>query len=415
VYMLIAGGLGALLQASGDLLISLISADVVAVMFQPLRDRLQRGVNHLMYGERDDPYSAISRLGQRLEAAFQPSVILPTIVETVAQALKLPYAAISLKQDGEMIRAAQYGTARGELLRIPLTYAGEDIGELSLAPRAVGEAFSVADRNLLGDLARHAGVAAYGVRLNLDLDRSRRRVVEAREEARRRLGNDLHDGTGHRLAALMRRLERVSGLLRTSPAEAEAALADARNQAKAVIGEVRSLAHTLHPPDLELLGLSEALRERAAAFNSQEPCGLRVTVEVPEQLPLLPISSEAAAYYIAQEALTNVTKHAGASHCHVSLRIVNTANAEQPNVASMLLDGTMLELEITDDGRGLDMSGSREETGRWKGREGLGLHSMRERATELGGSLVSQSPAESGRGGRGGTSVRALLPARIDI
>src|SRR5579863_2401869 len=118
IYVLVVGGLGALLQARGNLIISLLATGLVAILFQPLRQRLQLAVNRLMYGERDTPYRVISRLGQRLEATLAPDEMLPTIVETVAQALKLPYAAITLKQEkGEVVTAASYGAPQAGLTR----------------------------------------------------------------------------------------------------------------------------------------------------------------------------------------------------------------------------------------------------------------------------------------------------------
>ncbi len=142
VYALVVGGLGALLQARGNLGLSLLATGLIAVLIQPLHTRLQRAVNHLLYGERDEPYTVISRLGQRLEATLAPEAVLPTIVETVSGALKLPYAAISLKQDGEDVIAASSGRASDELTRLPLVYQGEHLGDLLLAPRARGEPFS---------------------------------------------------------------------------------------------------------------------------------------------------------------------------------------------------------------------------------------------------------------------------------
>src|SRR5215210_4647909 len=114
MYMISVVALGYLFRAQGNLAVSLLATGLVAVMFQPLRDRLQRGVNRLMYGERDDPYAVVSRLGKRLEAAIEPEAVLPTVVETIAQALKLPYAAILLKEGEQYMSAASYGSARGE-------------------------------------------------------------------------------------------------------------------------------------------------------------------------------------------------------------------------------------------------------------------------------------------------------------
>ena len=131
IYVLAVGGLGALFQARGNLAVSLLATGVVAVLFQPLRSRLQRGVNRLMYGERDDPYAVLSRLGRRLEATIAPESVLPTIAETIAQALKLPYAAILLKEGEGFRTAAAYGSPTGEPETLPLMYQREEIGRLA--------------------------------------------------------------------------------------------------------------------------------------------------------------------------------------------------------------------------------------------------------------------------------------------
>src|SRR5919112_2120003 len=123
LYILVVASLGALLQTQGSLFASLLAAGLVAVLFAPLRDRLQRAVNRLMYGHRDDPYKVLSSLGERLEATLAPNAVLPTIVESVAQALKLPYAAITLKRnaEGESVKVAEYGKESvGEPLMVPL-------------------------------------------------------------------------------------------------------------------------------------------------------------------------------------------------------------------------------------------------------------------------------------------------------
>jgi signal transduction histidine kinase len=202
IYVLAVVALGALFQTQGNIAVSLLATGLVAVLFQPLRSRLQRSVNRLMYGERDDPYAVVSRLGRRLEATLAPDRVLPTLVETIAQALKLPYAAILLKDGEEFRTAAAYGSPLGEPETLPLVYQREEIGRLVIAPRAPGEGFSVADRRLLEDLARQAEVAVHAVRLTSDLQHSRERLVSTREEERRRLRRDLHDGLGAQLAGL---------------------------------------------------------------------------------------------------------------------------------------------------------------------------------------------------------------------
>src|SRR5215213_6541443 len=167
-YMLAVVGLGVLFQARGNPAISLVATVVAALLIQPLRSRLQRGINRLLYGERDDPSAVTSRLGSRLEATLAPEAVLPTVVETIAQALKLPYAAILLKEGEGFRSGASYGSPTTEPETLPLVYQREEIGRLVIAPRAPGEGFSDADRRLLEDFARQAEVAVHAVRLSAD-------------------------------------------------------------------------------------------------------------------------------------------------------------------------------------------------------------------------------------------------------
>ena len=398
LYVLIVGYLGALLRAEYSLAISLVATGVVAVLFQPLREWLQRGVNRLLYGERDDPYVVVSRLGQRLEAALAPEAVLPAIAETVAQALKLPYTALTLKQADDFVVAAEYPDTNARtgadaatnleavprsperLASVPLTYQGEIVGKLLLAPRARGEGFSPADWRLLEDLARQAGVAAHAVRLTNDLRRSRERLVTTREEERRRLRRDLHDGLGPVLATIAMQAEAARELLETDRAAADALLADLAGQAQMAVADVRRLVYGLRPPALDDLGLLGALRAHAERSSQ---AGLQVGVQAPDPLPPLPAAVEVAAYRIVQEALTNVARHAHAGNCQVTLALIGIG----PHQA--------LSLEISDDGVGLNP----------ERQAGVGLTAMHERAAELGGSC-----AIAPRAG-GGTRVSICLPA----
>ena len=389
LYMLIVVGLGALLQARGNLGLSLLATGLIAVLIQPLHTRLQRAVNRLLYGERDEPYKVISRLGQRLEATLAPEAVLPTIVETVTQALKLPYAAISLKQDGEDVIATSSGRTADELTRLALIYQSEHIGDLLLAPRTRGETFSSADRDLLADLARQAGIAVQAVHLTTDLQRlttelqsSRTRLVTAREEERRRLRRDLHDGLGSVLASLNWRAGALRLLLSRDPVAADALVVEQQTTIQAAIGDIRRLVYDLRPPALDELGLIGAIRERAAKQSAPTErdsiLGLHIDVVAPDQLPALPAAVEVAAYRIVQEALTNVARHAQAHSCCVCLSCEND----------------LLHVEVSDDGIGLPESY----------RAGVGVLSLRERAAELGGT------SEIARMPEGGTCVQACLP-----
>jgi signal transduction histidine kinase len=387
IYVLIVGSLGAILQARGSLAVSLPAAGVVAILFAPLRQRLQRGVNRLMYGERDEPYGVLSRLGERLEATLEPASVLPTIVEMVAGALKLPYAAISMARESGFEIAAAHGTPTGEEITLPLTYGGRAIGELTLAPREPGDAFTPADMRLLRDLARQAEVAVHAVRLTADLQRSRERLVTAREEERRRLRRDLHDGLGPTLAGLSLGLDVSLKTLRSEPGEAEYILAELKSRTRDAVADVRRLVYGLRPPALDELGLVLAIREQAAGYGylAGDPEASRgddpaFFVEAPEELPPLPAAVEVATYRIAQEAITNVARHARARSCRVHLSI-DEARDE-------------LTLEVSDDGVGLPDDR----------RAGVGTSSMSERAEELGGTCtVASNPA-------GGTRVVARLP-----
>src|ERR671921_905415 len=231
IYVLMVGGIGTVFEARGNLGISLLAAVLVAVLFQPARSRLQRGVNRLMYGERDDPYAVISHLGRRLEAALAPEAVLPTVTETIAQALKLPYAAILLKENEGFRTAAAYGSPTGESDAWPLVYQREEIGRLVIAPRAPGEELSTADRRLLEDLARQAEVAVHAVKLTSDLQRSREQLVTAREEERRRLRRDLHDGLGPQLASLVMMCEAARELVPKDPGRAQEMMESLAEQA----------------------------------------------------------------------------------------------------------------------------------------------------------------------------------------
>jgi hypothetical protein len=164
---------------------------VVAVVAQPLRNRLQRGVNRLTYGQRDEPYAVIAQLGRRLEASAHTDTVLAAAVETLARALRLPYAAIRLGSDGAPVAA--YGTPAPEPLALPLRHGADRIGQLLVAPRRPGEAFTGADLRLLDDVARQVGSAARAVVLAADLQRSRERLVAAREEERRPGPERFHD------------------------------------------------------------------------------------------------------------------------------------------------------------------------------------------------------------------------------
>ncbi len=376
LYVLIVGFFASYLRSTQtNLIVSFIATGIIAFLFEPLRQRLQLGVNRLMYGERDDPATVLTRLSQRLDSALAPDSVLQTIVETLTQTLKLPYAAISLL-DEEPRFASTPNLTPSELLHLPLTYQTERVGELILAPRAAGESFSPADMNLIQLIAQQAGVAAYTLRLNNDLQRSRERLVTAQEEERRRLRRDLHDGVGPTLASLSQRIDTAAELVDSDPAKSKQLLKDLKGQVKETVAEIRRLVYALRPPVLDEFGLVSAIREHTAQYNG--PNGLQIRFDVTEPLPALPAAVEVAAYRIALEAFTNLVRYSKATACQIKIKIENQN----------------LLLEVSDNGKGLS-----------KGNHaGVGFTSMRERAQELGGECVIESNPS------GGVTVCATLP-----
>jgi signal transduction histidine kinase len=390
-FVIIVGLLSILFQSSGNAIIAIVATGLVALLFNPLRQRLQRGVNRLMYGERDDPYVVLSRLGRRLEASLAPEAVLPTVVTTVRDVLRLPYVAIYLQQDSQGYKIVAESASPSlhfengryhvpgmerEGRCIPLVHQGETLGYIVLGPRAPNEAFSSTDLRLLEDLAPQVGVAVHAARLTADLQRSREQLVLAREEERRRLRRDLHDDLAPTLASLGLTASTVADLIPTNPETATALVKELQTEIRATVGNIRRLVYDLRPPTLDELGLLAAVRERAAQY-SNAPGGFQVTVDTTVESLNLPAAVEVAAYRIVQEALENVSKHAQARQC--AIRFANHSG---------------LEIEITDDGIGLPPNIT----------PGVGLRSMRERAAELGGSCVIES------GKTGGTHVVACLP-----
>jgi len=387
IYIVAVTALGALLGQPVRLAPALLGTGIVAIVVQPLRNALQRWLDRAMHGDRHDPYRAVSRLGERLQSNVDPEAVLSTVVETVAEALRLPFVAIELRRGGDFEVVASHGAERrGEPQRLPLIYRGEAVGRLAVRPRP-GEDLTGADRRVLEGLAQQAGVAVHAVRLTADLQSSRERLVTAGAEERRRLRRDLHDGLGPALAGIALKLDAVRNVLARDGRGADEMLADARDQAQEATADVRRLVDGLRPPALDELGLAAALRAHAerfgAAANGDRAAAAtlpRVSVRVPDRLPVLPAAVEVAAYRIALEGLTNASRHAHAREVRLNLE----------------LDGA-LELEVTDDGRGIP-------TGR---EAGVGLASMRERASELGGTLTVEPRPN------GGTTVRARLPVSV--
>jgi hypothetical protein len=129
----------------------------------------------LLYGAL--PFEVVASLGRRLEGTLLLETVYPTIVETVAQALKLPYVGITVREGDQYETAESYGKPDGRLATYPLLYQGEMVGQLQMAQRAPNEEFTEADDRLLRSIAQQAGAAVHVVQLTADLQRSRQRLV----------------------------------------------------------------------------------------------------------------------------------------------------------------------------------------------------------------------------------------------
>ncbi|MGY1782740.1 histidine kinase [Geodermatophilus sp. SYSU D01036] len=378
VYAAVVGWAGALL---GDRRgwAPFLAAFAVALAFHPARLHVQRLVDRLLHGDRGDPYTLLTRVDAALGAAASPRQALHAGAEAVATGLRLRGAAVEVPLPGGAVVREEAGQVPRGARRVPLALHGEPVGELLVAPRAAAAGFEPADDRVLADLAGRLAAAAYAVRLSGDLAESRERLVTAREEERRRLRRDLHDGLGPQLSAVVMTLDTAgSALRRDDAARAATLVAAAGTQAADAVTDVRRLVHGLRPPTLDDLGLLGALRAGAAPLAEGGP---RVTVTGEGDLTGLPAALEVAALRIAQEALHNAVRHAAAQTVAVHVRVT----------------GDTVEVAVTDDGRGLPE----------RPVPGVGLSSMRERAAELGGSC-SVGPAEPS-----GTRVCAVLPRQL--
>jgi signal transduction histidine kinase len=379
-YVVIVVGIGSQLpDASGDGL-AIVALVLVALVFDPARRRTQAAVNRVMFGQRDEPYAVLSRLGDVVAQAGTPVETLQTLVATVATSLKLPWVAIELNQrDQQMIRADAGSDAVpvGTPLSMPIVHHDEAVGRLLVAPRSRHEPLGAADRRLLADIARQAGAVAATARLTHDLQQSREHLVLAREEERRRIRRDLHDGLGPSLAAQTLALDAIADRIDTDPEAARALLGSLKHDSQKLVADIRRVVHELRPPALDELGLAGALVAHVAQMDGTGSVAVRVRTE-PDPLPELSAAVEVAAYRIALEAVTNVLRHARADRCMVTLTATD-------------LD---LRLRIVDDGVGLPVVP----------RPGVGLRSMRERTEELGGTFSATDAQD------GGTQVMVTLP-----
>jgi two-component system, NarL family, sensor kinase len=360
----------------GDGTGAVVAAVVIALGLAPARNLVQRGVDKLLYGQRRDPYAALSGLGQQLSASIAPDEVLPVVVRTVRGALRLPYVAVTLA--GDTRPAAADGEPVPSIVDLPMRHAGAEVGRLTIGLRDRQRFLDPGDERLLLSFAQQAGAAADGVRLTRDLRRSRDDLAVARDEERHRIRRDLHDGLGPTLAGVALGLDAARRSVAALAPDTADLLSAMEAEIKGSLNDVKRLVADLRPTTLDQLGLAEALRQYADTVTARSEGALKVRTELPD-LPPLPAGAEVAAYRIVLEAVTNVTRHAGASECTVAVTVA----------------GGSLCVAVTDDGCGIPAVTRP---------HGLGLRSMAERAAELGGCCTAVAAPG------GGTLVTAEIP-----
>ncbi|HEY5116873.1 MAG TPA: GAF domain-containing sensor histidine kinase [Nakamurella sp.] len=367
-----AGLVGGLV--GGQLTAAVVTALVVALALTPTRLAVQRVVDRLVFGGRSDPYRALAGLGQRLAAVGEPDALPGEIVTGVAQALRVPYAALQVIGEDQPVAVHGVPAQDGAEVSVPVRHAGQQVGTLTVGLRRGRRLLDPADERLLHDFAAQCGPAVQGVVLVRELRRSRDSVVDERDAERARIRRDLHDGLGPVLAgvalgieAAARAPDRSAGLLTQLSGDVHTGLAD-----------VRRIVDDLRPTELDI-GFLPAVRRFTAAVADRSGGSLQVEVDAPGGPVRLPERVEVAGYRIVTEAVTNVVRHAQATHCQVGVRI-----------------GPDLCVQIRDNGRGVPAGAV----------AGIGRESMLRRATDLGGSCTI-TPAPGG-----GTLVSVLLPLR---
>jgi len=407
VYAAIVVGLGRLLPiGDNNLGLAIAATALVAVVFEPVRVRVQHWANRLVYGRRATPYEALAAMTARIGESNDPGEALAEAARLLAEGSGADQAVVWVVQDQLLVPRGASGDSAMQPTPVALVGAdlpevpdsdlvvgvrqdGQLVGALSLKKRP-GEGVSTADRRLVEELAGQAALLLANTRLRSrladrvqELRESRQRMLAAQDQARHALERDLHDGAQQELVALKIKLGLAGTIATREGATGIAAgLAQSARVADEAVDTLRDVARGIYPPLLESEGLAAALSAQARRAD------LAVTV-LDRAGRRYPREIEATAYFCALEAVHNAVRHAKAEHAHVEL------------------DGTeaALTVTVTDDGDGFDADAVR---------HGSGLTHMTDRADSVGGSLTIAS-----RPGHG-TTVRLALPvadssARSDV
>lgn len=373
LYAASVGSLNLLLRQE-EVLVSLISSGVIAILFHPLYVRLRRGINRLVYGDPQTPYEIMNRLIDRMETAAQRQPLWKEVAEVFAKATDGNYAAIELR-DGSTL--AEYGQPTKFVNELDLQWDGEYLGVVRLGARQRKPVAEYDMEGLILPLIRQVSMAVYAARLEEDLRQSRERLVATIEEERRRLGRDLHDGIGASLAIILLKVDTISDQ-NEGNTRLFGQLADVEESIEEAVTEVRRLAYSLRPPVLDEFGLLFAIRELAIGYDGSV---VHIEVDAPDQLPALSAAAELAVYRIVQEAVTNTIRHSSAGYCRIALSG----------------HGDGLELTVEDNGQGMPKPYV----------PGVGIRSMRERAEEIGGQWEMRESAE------GGALIYVFIPRSV--
>ena len=400
VYVGIVVGVGTLIGSGGqpNLVLSIIATAIVAVAFQPVRERLQKIANRLVYGKRATPYEVLSQFSERVAESYAADDVLPRMARVLAEGTGAARADVWLRAGGILRQAASWpldsaaaeparvvGDLLPEMLEtdraVGVRHQGELLGALTVTKRK-GEPLTPVEEKLLTDLAGQAGLVLKNVGLTAellarleDLRASRQRLVAAQDEERRRLERNLHDGAQQNLVALKVKLGLVEMFAEKDPARAKQTLAELKVDTDEALETLRDLARGIYPPLLADQGLAAALESQARKAT------LPVEVET-EGIGRYPQETEAAVYFCCLEALQNVQKYAAARKATVRLR---ERNGE-------------LAFEVEDDGQGFDPATQQ---------KGSGLQNMEDRMDALGGGVVLSSAPGAG------TTVEGRIPVGV--
>lgn len=387
VYALVVVGIGSWIGAgTSSLALSIAATAIVAVVFEPVRERIQRIANKIVYGAKATPYQVLADLTARLASAESTEGLLERMVQRLAEGTGASKAVVRLTGEEGGPTAVWPPDAADSpddgAFTVPITASDVELGSVSIV-KARGESLTPTEQALVEDLAGSAGMVLTKVRLDADLEAraeelrvSRRRLVDAQAEERRRLERDLHDGAQQQVVALKVKLGLAQRLAEQEGSEQAAAMIEQMAaDAQSTIDEIRSLGKGIFPPLLESDGLRAAVS--AGAANAPLP----VVVDASD-LGRYDSELEAAAYFCITEAITNAIKYSGSDRIDVHLRTV---------------DGG-LEFVVADRGEGFEMT---------EHRSGTGLVGMRDRLEALGGRLrVASSPGS-------GTRVEGFLPGAV--